>query len=172
VDAVKFLCLFSSLFLILAYLRILFPTYGSKQLLSLFFKKGKTSCVGNHRAIDILSIFFVVFDHISRFLKSKLNPSQHVFIKPKPTVTNLSPFLGFLTLSVWSQGQTDCFNFSNAFDILPHALLHRRISYYGLSSGYVNWFLSYLTNRQYVYVILVYFLHFLSRGQACLKGQF
>jgi hypothetical protein len=39
------------------------------------------------------------------------------------------------------------FNFSNAFDILPHALLLQKLNNYGLSSGYINWFHSNLTNR-------------------------
>jgi hypothetical protein len=51
---------------------------------------------------------------------------------------------------VCSQGQTDFiyFYFSNAFDSLPHALLLRKLNNYGLSSGYLNWFLSCLTNTQ------------------------
>jgi hypothetical protein len=49
-----------------------------------------------------------------------------------------------------SQGQTVCicFDFSNAFDILPHALHHHKLSNYGLSFDYLNWILNYLTNRQ------------------------
>jgi hypothetical protein len=39
------------------------------------------------------------------------------------------------------------FDFSNAFDILPHALLFHKLSNYGLSSGYLKLFLSYLVNR-------------------------
>jgi hypothetical protein len=59
-------------------------------------------------------------------------------------------FLDFVAPLVCLQGQTDsiCFDFSNPFDILPHALLFHKLSSYGLSSGYLNWFLSYLTNRQ------------------------
>jgi hypothetical protein len=40
------------------------------------------------------------------------------------------------------------FHFSNVFYILQRALLHHILSNYGLSSDYLNWFLSYLTNRQ------------------------
>jgi hypothetical protein len=48
--------------------------------------------------------------------------------------------------SVNTQGQTDSayFELSNAFDIVPHNLLLRKLTNF----GYVNWFHSYLTNRQ------------------------
>jgi hypothetical protein len=62
----------------------------------------------------------------------------------------LVTFLDFVTPLICSKGQIDSiyFDFSNVFNILPHALLHRELSNYGLSSGYLNWFPSYLTNRQ------------------------
>jgi hypothetical protein len=52
--------------------------------------------------------------------------------------------------SVNTQCQTDSvyFDLSNAFDIVPHNILLRKLTNSGLSSGYVNWFHSYLANRQ------------------------
>jgi hypothetical protein len=52
--------------------------------------------------------------------------------------------------SVNKQGQTDSvyFDLSNAFDIVPHNLLLRKLTNSGLSSGYVSWFHNYLTSRQ------------------------
>jgi hypothetical protein len=52
--------------------------------------------------------------------------------------------------SVNTQGQTHSvyFDLSNACDIVPHNLLLRKLTDSGLSSGYVNWFHNYLTNRQ------------------------
>jgi hypothetical protein len=49
-----------------------------------------------------------------------------------------------------SQGQADaiCFDLSSAFDLVPRILLLQKFSAFGLSGGYVNWFCSYLTNRQ------------------------
>jgi hypothetical protein len=114
-------------------------------------KKWKTPSVGNNRPIALLNHFskvfkFIIHDYVSNFLKSKLNHSQHGFIKSKSTVTNLVTFLELVTPLVCSHGQTD-FDFSNAFNILPHAPLHHKLSNYGLSSGYLIWFLSCLTNR-------------------------
>jgi hypothetical protein len=55
-----------------------------------------------------------------------------------------------LLLPTRSHGQIDSiyFDFSNAFDIFPRELFHHKLSNYGLYSGYINWFFSYLTNRQ------------------------
>jgi hypothetical protein len=51
---------------------------------------------------------------------------------------------------VGSQSQADAIYFdrSNAFDLLPRTLLLQKLSPFGLSGGYVNWFCSYLTNRR------------------------
>jgi hypothetical protein len=54
-----------------------------------------------------------------------------------------------LTLpSVSSQGQTDSvyFDLSKAFDIVPHNILLRKLSNFGLYSNYVDWFHSYLSS--------------------------
>jgi hypothetical protein len=84
-------------------------------------------------------------------------------MKSKSTVTNLAIFLNSATTLPCSQGQTTSiyFDFSNASGILPRAPLHHEFSNYGLSFGYVNWFLNYLTNSL-VYVILIYFIRLLS----------
>jgi hypothetical protein len=72
-------------------------------------------------------------------LKSKLN-SQHGFIKSKSIITNLVTFLDFVSPLVCSQGQVDSiyFDFSNAFDILPNALIFHKLKNYVLSYGYIN----------------------------------
>jgi hypothetical protein len=118
-------------------------------------KKGNTSSVGNFRPIAILSNFpkvfeFIIYEHVSHFLKPKLNFSQHGFINSKSTVTNLVTFFNFLTPLMCSQGETDSiyFYFSNACDILPYALLLHKLNNYELSYNYLNWFYNYLTNRQ------------------------
>jgi hypothetical protein len=90
---------------------------------------------------------FITTDHVSRLFKSKINFTQYGFTKPRSPVTNLVTFLDTVTALVCSQGQTDSiyFDFSSAFDIIPHGLLLHKINNYGLPSGYLNWFCSYLT---------------------------
>ena len=132
-----------------------FPKLWKQAAIVPVFKKGKASSVGNYRPVAILNNFSKIFesiihDHIYHFFKSTLNPHQHGFIKSKSTVTNLVTFLDFTTPIVRSQGQIDSvfFDFTNAFDILPHALLLQKLNNYGLTPGYINWFSSYLTNRE------------------------
>jgi hypothetical protein len=79
--------------------------------------------------------------------KYRLNPSQHGFCKFNSTATNLVSYLNSIIPSVSTQGQTDSvyFYLTKAFDIVSHNILLR---YFGLSSSYVDWFHSYLSNRQ------------------------
>jgi hypothetical protein len=68
------------------------------------FKKVKTSSVGNCKPMAILNSIskgseFIVHDHVSHSLKSKLNPSQHGFIKSKSIVTNLVTSLILLLIT-------------------------------------------------------------------------
>jgi hypothetical protein len=118
------------------------------------FKKGKRTSVSNYRAISIVSNFsklfeFVIHDHISHCLKSKISPYQHGFTKAKSTRTNLVAYVDFIAPLVGSHRQVDAiyFDLSNAFDLVPQSLLHK-LSAFGLSSGYINWFRSYLSKRK------------------------
>jgi hypothetical protein len=58
-------------------------------------------------------------------------------------------YLDYITPLVSSQRQVDAiyFDFSSAFDLVSHALLLSKLSSFGLSSAYVSWFCSYLTDR-------------------------
>jgi hypothetical protein len=50
---------------------------------------------------------------------------------------------------VCTQGQIDSvyFDLSSTFDIVPHNILLHKLSNFGLSSSYVDWFHSHLDNR-------------------------
>jgi hypothetical protein len=114
------------------------------------FKNGKRTPVSNYRAISLVSNFsklfeFVIRDYISHYLKSKISPYHHGFTKVKSASTNLVAYVDFIAPLVGSQRQADAiyFDLSNAFDLVPH----HKLSAFGLSSGYINWFRSYLSNR-------------------------
>jgi hypothetical protein len=54
--------------------------------LYLFWKKGNSSSANNYRPISLLNDFstvfeFVMYDHMSHYVKSKMNPSQYGFSK-------------------------------------------------------------------------------------------
>jgi hypothetical protein len=118
------------------------------------FKKGDSTKVTNYRPISIFNNFskifeFIVHNHLSNFFKHKLNPAQHGFHKFNSTTTNLVTDPNSIMLSVCTQGQIDSvyFDLSSAFDIVPHNILLHKLSNFGLSSSYVDWFHSYLDNR-------------------------
>lgn len=76
------------------------------------FQRRRTSTVGNYRSIDLVNNFskvfkFFIHDNVAHFLKSKLNASQHGFIKSKSTLTNVVTSVDFVTQLVCSQDQTD-----------------------------------------------------------------
>jgi hypothetical protein len=111
------------------------------------------SFVGNYRPISLLNNFskffeFVVHSHMSHYFSSKLDPNQHDFVKTKSTTTNLMTYLDFISPFVFSE-QVDSvyFDFSSAFDLVPHSVLLHKLCAYSLSDSYVNWFRSYLTDR-------------------------
>jgi hypothetical protein len=98
----------------------------------------------------------IIYDHLSFYFKFKLHPNQHGFVKSESTITNLVTCLNDVLPSVCSQGQFDSvyFDLSQAFDKVPHTLLLDKLNNFGLSSFYVNWFQSYLSNRSSLVRIL------------------
>jgi hypothetical protein len=54
---------------------------------------------------------------------------------------------------VCSQGQFDSIylDLSSAFDSVLYSLLFDKLSSYGMSASYVNWFCSYLTSRRFFF---------------------
>jgi hypothetical protein len=80
-------------------------------------KKGNIASVSNYQLISVLNTLsklfeLVIHDHVSHYLKSKLNPCQHGFTKSKSTITNLVTYLDFITPVVSSQGQADAIYFA------------------------------------------------------------
>jgi hypothetical protein len=64
----------------------------------------------------------------------KLNPSSPIWQLIFPLVNTQRKFYAIY------------FDLSNAFNLVPHSLINK-LSTFGLSGGYVNWFRSYLSNR-------------------------
>jgi len=73
-------------------------------------------------------------EHVLHHLKSKFNLRQHGFIKYKSTTTKLFVYLDSFTPLFHPQLQVDTiyFDFSNFFDLVPHALLLPQLHDVGL----------------------------------------
>jgi hypothetical protein len=93
---------------------------------------------------------FIVHGHIYHYLNSKIRLYQHGFSKTKSTSTNLVTYVDFISPLVGYQRQVDAiyFDLSNAFDRVSHSLLLHKLSAFGPSGGYVNWFRTYLSNQK------------------------
>jgi hypothetical protein len=131
----------------------LFPSSRKQAAIVPIFENGTPSLLANYRPISILNNFsevfeFVVHDHVSHYVQSKLNCCQHGFIKSRYTTSNLVTYLDYITSLVTSQRQGDAiyFDFICAFDLVPHTLLLGKLSSFGLTSAYVSSFHSYLTD--------------------------
>ena len=106
------------------------------------FNKGKNSLVNNYRPITILSTITKIFEiiiheHVSHHLKTKFNLRQHALIRSKPKTTNIVAYLDLIIPQVHSPPQVDAIlvycDFRNAFYLVPHALLLRKLDDFGLS---------------------------------------
>jgi hypothetical protein len=125
--------------------------------LFLFSKKQRylSISVNNCRPISLLNnisklLKFVIHDHVSHYLKLKFSPYQHGLYKSKSAITNLVPYIDFISHLVGCQREVDAtqFDLSNAFELVPHTLHLLRLSAFNLSDFYVNRFRSYLSNRK------------------------
>lgn len=98
---------------------------------------------------EIIWIYYI-YDPVYSYLKLKLKHSQHDFTKSNSTTTSLVTNLEYITPLVGSECQAVAFYFdlTSDFDLIPHTLLLDKSSSLGFSGCYVNWFHSYLTNRQ------------------------
>jgi hypothetical protein len=141
------------------------PAAWEEVVIVLAFRKGNKISISNYRPTAISSASsvicdFVIREHNSHYFKTKLNFSQHGFIRIKSTTMNLDISFNTIICDMCSQGQFDfiCFYLSSAFGLVLHSSLLDKLSSYGLSVVYVNWVCSYLTNRSH---LLLFFWSFM-----------
>lgn len=125
-------------------------------------KKGSKALPANYRPISLTSITCKLLEHIvassiHRHLNlcSILTPLQHGFRANHSCETQL-----ILAVNDWSHSldkniHTDAiiFDFSKAFDVVPHQRLLSKLNSYGIGNGTLNWIGSFLCNRQQRVVI-------------------
>src|SRR5664279_4105275 len=125
-------------------------------------KKGPTELPENYRPISLTSICSKIMEHIvhssiCRYLEDNniLTPRQHGFRSGHSCEIQL-----ILAIDDWAKAldsgyRTDIaiFDFSKAFDSVPHRRLLSKIESYGIQGNTLNWIESFLSNRSQRVVI-------------------
>lgn len=131
-----------------------FPALWKQSVIIPVHKGGRRDDVRNYRPISLLCTFSKVFEkvihrYLSRHFSVFLSDTQHGFVNGRSVETNLTTFLDYTAGLVGHRGQVDAiyFDCSKAFDLVNHNRLVAKLSLYGLSDGFCDWFRSYLSGR-------------------------
>lgn len=122
------------------------------------FKAGKRTDISNYRSVSILCVFgklleSIITDDLFSMSKNMLLINQHGFYRNRSTLSNLVPFVQFISDSMDSRVQVDAVytDFSKAFDKVHHKTLFIKLRDFGVHGNLLDWITSYLTNRsQYI----------------------
>lgn len=132
-----------------------FPSLWKTASICPIFKAGSSHAVENYRGVSILCCVAKVFEglvHDVMFTLSKplISEYQHGFVKKRSTTTNLMTFSNFLSTKIEKKHQVDAiyFDFSKAFDKVPHDLAIAKLRYLGFPIWITEWLRSYLSERK------------------------
>ena len=126
------------------------------------YKKGGCSCPNNYRPITLTSVVgkileSIIRDHVFDHLISHnlLSPQQHGFVPGKSCVSQLITAMDRWTQAYDSGYNTDIiyFDFSKAFDTVPHLRLLHKLEVYGIKDKLLMWFKNFLVGRQQCVVL-------------------
>ncbi len=130
--------------------------------ISALYKKGDKAAPSNYRPVSLTSIpckllEHIVHSHISRHLEKHniLTPRQHGFRKHHSCVTQLVLSANDWVKAVDAGKQVDIaiFDFSKAFDTVPHERLKAKLHMYGIRGKLLTWITNFLTKRKQRVVI-------------------
>lgn len=137
-----------------------FPREWKLAKITPIHKSGKTNLVSNYRPISVLSHFGKLFESIvTNFLfcslQSTISIRQHGFFGGRSVLTNLSPYISYLSQNMDQGTQVDAVytDLSKAFDKVHHATLLKVLSDYGVGSNLLRWIGSYLWERSQFVII-------------------
>ncbi len=132
------------------------PDSWKMALITPIHKSGSRTSVTNYRPISITSCCSRILERIvNRRILSYLNEnnllkeSQHGFYPGKSTDTALLNFYDFVTESIDKGQIVDAvfFDYSKAFDSVPHPILLSRLEGCGVEGNLLLWIKSFLSNR-------------------------
>lgn len=132
-----------------------FPELWKTASVTPISKAGASHTVENYRGVSILCCLAKVFEglvHNILYAASEplISEFQHGFVKKRSTTTNLMAFTSFLSSELEKRCQVDAiyFDFSKAFDKVPHDLAIAKLKHLGFPSWIAEWLRSYLTQRK------------------------
>jgi hypothetical protein len=135
------------------------PPAWKMALVTPIFKGGDRLSVLNYRPISVTSCCCRIFERIIRhkilhFISENdiITSSQHGFQAGLSTDTILLTFYDYVTKSLDDNLIVDTiyFDFSKAFDTIPHDVLLRRLSSHGIQGKVLRWIQNFLTDRQQI----------------------
>ena len=133
------------------------PEDWLKANITALYKKGEKALPANYRPVSLTSICsklleHIVHSHISRHLESHniLTPRQHGFRKHHSCETQLILGSHDWVSAVDAGHQVDIaiFDFSKAFDTVPHERLKAKLHTYGIRGKLLRWITTFLTTRK------------------------
>ena len=129
---------------------------------SAIYKKGPKNLAVNYRPISLTSIVCKLMESLVKqslvaYLKSEnlLSSKQFGFINGRSTATQLLCYLDKCINTIVSGGVVDAiyFDFSKAFDTVPHQRLLKKLTSYGIDGKVHGWIKAFLENREQVVMV-------------------
>ena len=118
------------------------------------FKSGKKTDPLNYRPVSLTCIICKVYEHIIRsqivgFLEEKISKHQHGFVQGKSCLTNLLETFDSIFDILGDGAPVDIlyFDFSKAFDRVPHFRLLSKLENMGIRGKLLDVIRDFLTNR-------------------------
>ena len=125
----------------------------------IYKNKGAQNLAENYRPVSLTSVVCKLMESILRkqimehlFRENLLSNKQYGFINNRSTVTQLLYYLDKCCEKV-SQGKvvdTVYFDFSKAFDTVPHRRLQKKLEGYGITGQILRWITAFLSNRKQI----------------------
>ena len=133
------------------------PRDWKKAYVSPIYKKGARNLAENYRPISLTSIACKIMEKLvkdvilTHLIDNKLlSKKQFGFISGRSTVTQLLAYLDKCADIVANGGVVDSiyFDFSKAFDTVPHQRLGVKMKAYGIQGKLLSWIEAFLTGRE------------------------
>ena len=135
------------------------PQDWKKAIVSPIYKKGARNLAENYRPISLTSVACKLMEKLVKDAvlchlveNNLLSKKQFGFVSGRSTVTQLLNYLDKCAEVVADGGVVDSiyFDFSKAFDTVPHQRLSVKMKAYGIQGKLLSWIEAFLTGREQV----------------------